>query len=132
MVQQHNYVARLAAVQQVSSGKSHKHLDGPAKEYSSSACSSPARLEPNDGAYVHALSILRRSVVFPSRHIFLVRHAWLFSSDVVHPLSVLCLRVAILGSDLRDCERKGESEVGGVEIGTASQVSPPRRAMPLS
>jgi hypothetical protein len=42
MVQQ-QYVARLAAVQQVSSGNPHQHLDGPAKEYSSSTCNNPAK-----------------------------------------------------------------------------------------
>jgi hypothetical protein len=106
MVQQ-QYVARLAAVQQVSSGNPHKHLDGPAKEYSSSTCNNPARLEPSDGAwFMHDASFSDViCILFSAQPFWSGTHD--FSLDGAHRFSALCLRVAIA---ILPCMSEGKGE----------------------
>ena len=97
-----------------------QHLDGPAKEYSSSTCNNPARLEPNDGAwFMHDASFRGHLYSLLGTTFWSGTHD--FSLDGAHRFSGLCLRVAIAILTCMSMREKG-GEMGEAEISLAYDV----------
>lgn len=129
---QQQYVARLAAVQQVSSGNPHNTWMVQRRNI-------VARLatiqQGSSLTMVHGSCTMHPSEVIC--FLFSAQPFWSgthdFSLDGAHRFSALCLRVANCYSDLHECERKGEKWAER-EMKTALVMmcdSSSRRAVPL-